>query len=222
MNKKHLLLPATMLLLAASAPMSLAAKDSKATAPIQTAERQLKDLSECIHRGRHAAADLVIECQQVNELMGGEIDFVGTDIIPILPDTAEGMGPDSYIPPRPKYINLHMAQLTGILPLLQSEIVGIKAPDPSEADKISPYTAEMQLIWADVQKHFANLGPLTSNQPYDSTGIVTEAKAIDKDLAQIDKLRKSVYESYRHDKNPAPTADAKNSSVPPKTNNATK
>lgn len=209
MNKKHLLLPATMFLLAASAPMSLAKDDSKASSPMQAAQRQLKNLSECIHRGRHAAADLVVECTQVNELMGGEIDFVGTDIIPILPDTAEGMGPDSYIPPRPKYINLHMSQLSGILPILQSEISGIQAPDASEADKIAPFTTEMQMIWGDVQKHFANLGPLTSTQPYDSVSIVTEAKAIDKDLQQIDKLRKDVYTAYKHDKDPSPTADAK-------------
>lgn len=200
MNKKYLLLPATMILLAASAPMSFAAdKAGKVVTPLQAAERQLKDLSEAIHRARRAGTDLIAECQRENEVMGGEIDFVGTDIIPILPATAEGLGGASYLPPRPKYVNLHMNQLTGILPLLQDEITGIKAPDADEAAKTQPMTDEMKTVWTDLQKHFTALAPLTNNIPYDTGDIVDETTQLVRDLDQIDKLRKNIYKSYRHD-----------------------
>lgn len=199
MNVKQLLLPAVVLMLAGTAPTSVAAKDSKPATPLITAERQLKDLSEAIHRARRATSDLVVECTRENEVMGGEIDFVGTDIIPILPATAEGLGGAQYLPPRPQYINLHMSQLGTILPLLQSEIQCLKAPDADEAAAIKPMQDEIAALWTDVQKHYTALGPLTQTQPYDTNSIVNEATALNKDLEQIDKLRKNIYKSYKHD-----------------------
>lgn len=217
MNKKHfsaqLLLSAAMILLAATAPMSMAAKSKKVETPLQFSERQLKDLSEAIHHARSATAALVGECQRENEVMGGEIDFVGGDIIPIMPATAEGFGGPQYLPPRPKYVALHMLQLATALPLVQDEINGIKAPDGDETARTVPQNAEMQLIWADVQKQFAALGPLTSTQPFDTGSIINASTALNKDLEQIDKLRKDIYKSYKKDPdkgNGAPAADAKN------------
>jgi hypothetical protein len=198
--KKNLLLPATLVLLALSTPLGLAdTAKTKTLTSLQVAERQLKDLSEALHRGRRASVDLIAECQRENEVMGGEIDFVGTDIIPIIPATAEGLGGAQYLPPRPKYINLHMTQLSAIMPLLQDEINGIKAPDADEATAIAPMMAEVKQVWADAQKQYAALGPLTSSLPYDTNGIVDTANALNKDLERIDKLRRDIYKSYKHD-----------------------
>ena len=69
----------------------------------QQAEQLLKQMSEPVHRTKQAASDLVRECKRdAGYFEGGEIDFVGGDIIPILPSTAEGMGPNTYLPPRTK------------------------------------------------------------------------------------------------------------------------
>lgn len=194
---KQVLIPMALLLLGTAVPGFTASK--KPTTSLQVSERQLRDLSEAIHHGRSATAALVNECQRVNEVMGGEIDFVGTDIIPILPSTAEGLGGAQYLPPRPKYVAMHMSQLGTALPLVQDEIGSLKAPDADEKAATLPYWDEMQSLWKDVQKHYEALGPLTTTQPFDTNSIVSEATALNKDLEQIDKLRKDIYKSYKRD-----------------------
>lgn len=201
MNKKRfkqVVIPAALLVLVAAVPATFAV-DKKAATSLQVSERQLRDLSEAIHHGRSATAALVNECQRVNEVMGGEIDFVGTDIIPILPSTAEGFGGAQYLPPRPKYVTMHMTQLGAALPLVQDEIGSLKAPDADAKAATLPYWDEMQSLWADVQKHYTALGPLTTTQPFDTNSIVSEATALNKDLEQIDKLRKDIYKAYKKD-----------------------
>lgn len=195
MNKKFLLASAALILTACSLPAW--SKDSAQT-PLQISERQLRDLSQAIHTARHEASGLVIECQRENAVEGGEIDFIGTDIIPIIPATAEGFG-NQYLPPRPKYINLHMSNLNNAMPLVQDEINALKAPDADEAARVAQYITEMKSLYADAQKHLAALQPLTTALPYDQQNIASEATALSKSLEQIDKLKKEMYKSYKRD-----------------------
>jgi hypothetical protein len=195
MIKKFVLVPAALILTAFSIPSI--AKDAVDT-PLQISERQLKDLSQAVHQARHEANGLIIEVTREDGLEGGEIDFIGTDIIPIIPATAEGFG-GSYLPPRPRYLNLHMTNLSNEMPLVQDEINALKAPDSDEAAKIVPFLTEIKSVFGDAQKHLAALGPLTTTLPYDQKGIATEASALNKDLDQIEKLKKDMYKSYKSD-----------------------
>jgi hypothetical protein len=203
MNCKHFksfVFVATALALSTSSPTMVNAESKKGDdTRLQISERQLRDLSEAVHNGRHATSLLVTECSRENDVVeNGEIDFIGTDIIPIIPATAEGYAP-SWLPPRAKYLKMHMDQLASALPLLQDELNTLKAPDADEQARVQPFTAEMQRIFASVQQHYAALGPLTTNQPFDRDGIVREATAMNKDLEQIDKLKKDMYKSYKKD-----------------------
>jgi hypothetical protein len=202
MKNKFLILPVALTLAASwtSSNYKAFAKDKADNTPLAISERQLKDLSEAIHNARHEAAGLVMECQRDPGLEGGEIDFIGTDIIPILPSTAEGLGGGNYLPPRPKYINLHITHLGADMPLVADEIGALKAPDKDEAAKVVPFISTMNTIWGDAQKHFNALGPLTNTIPYDQQAIITEATALNKDLEQIDKVKRDMYKSYRSDK----------------------
>lgn len=217
MNNKRTrqyLLPLTVAILAGvagptSAPAHIVAMPSSAASgaaavasPVKQAENQLREMGESIHRLKSAATDLVRECNRENTMMaGGEIDFIGTDVIPILPDTAEGLGGPVYMPPRKKYIDLHMAQLAQLLPILQQEIQSTASPDPAQASQTTQSIAEMNNVYADAMLHFNNLKGSTVIQPYDATAITTEATALHKDIAEIDKMRKSVYTAIKRDPN---------------------
>ncbi len=176
-------------LLAMSAPLS----------PIRSAEVQLKRMGEGIHRVKTAACDLTRECSQQDEMMGGEIDFIGTDVIPIMPATAEGFGPPQYLPPRKKYVDLHMTQLTQLIPILQDDINSITLADADEKAKAAPSLTNIGSLMKDINVHVANLKSLTVAPPYDNAGIVNEATAVHQDVSQIDKLRKEIYSMVKKD-----------------------
>lgn len=162
--------------------------------PVKTAalseERQLRMMGEAIKRLRRAAGDLAAECTQPVE-MTGEIDIIGTDVIPIMPATAEGFG-NQYIPPRPKYVNLHMSQLAAIIPILEDDLNTLTIPDP-EKDFATPLMAEMKNALGDVKKSYATLQTLTAKVgDYDATAIVNQCRAIHTSSSAIDSGRKKL------------------------------
>lgn len=190
------LMPASF---AESGNLKIAAKTTVST-PLGAAELQIKTFGEPIHRAKLAAVDLVRECTREDEMISGEIDFIGTDIIPILPSTAEGMGGPVMLPPRKKYIDMHMAQLAAILPVLQDDINTIKAPDSDTQTATQPMIDQLKsLMQENVLPHYQVLQTLTKNPPYDQNSIVNEAKAIHATIEAMDKLRKQIYDSYRSD-----------------------
>lgn len=162
--------------------------------PVKTAavteERQLRQMGEAIKRVRRAAGDLASECTQPLEMVG-EIDIIGTDVIPIMPATAEGFG-NQYIAPRPKYINLHMSQLASLIPILEDDINTLTIPDP-EKDFATPILAGVQTSLADIKKRYATLQGLTAKSgDYDATAIVNECRGIHASTGTIDSDRKKL------------------------------
>jgi hypothetical protein len=183
-------------------PSVTAVGAAAAVSPVKQAENQLKIMGEAIHRAKSAAADLVRECSRENTMMaGGEIDFIGTDVIPILPDTAEGLGGSSYFPPRKQYLDLHMGQLLSLMPILQQDIQATKSPDPAQAQQTAADQDAMTGFYSDAMVHINTLKTLTATQPYDATSIINEAQAVHKDVSEIDKLRKKVYTAIKRDPN---------------------
>lgn len=155
-----------------------------------TTERQLRMMGEAIKRVRRAAGDLASECTQPVEMMG-EIDIIGTDVIPIMPATAEGFG-NQYIPPRPKYVNLHMSQLSSLIPILEDDMQTLNIPDP-EKDYAAPLLADAKNYLGDVKKHFETLQTLTKpGTDYDASAIVSECRGIHASTGQIDGDRKKL------------------------------
>ena len=177
----------------------------QATSPLKAAGLQLRTMSESIHRAKRAANDLIMECQRQDAMVGGEIDFIGSEVIPIMPETAEGYGPPVYIPPRKKYVDLHMSQLSGLMPILQEDITAVPALNSYEQMKEAPDISQMQDLMKDAQSHYANLQGLTQgivqDADYNSSGLQNESKALLEDFNQLDKLRKDIWNIVRRDPN---------------------
>ena len=172
-----------------SAQSSAAAANPVKAAAINE-ERQLRMMGEAIKRLRRSASDLASECSQPLEMMG-EIDIIGTDVIPIMPATAEGFG-NQYIPPRPKYVNLHMGHLGDLIPILEDDLNTLTIPD-AEKDAATPLLADALSSLADVKKRYATLQSLTvKGTDYDANAIVNECQAIHKATGQIDSDRKKL------------------------------
>jgi hypothetical protein len=169
--------------------------------PFKIAETQIRTMGEAIHRMKRATSDLVAECTREDSMVGGEIDFIGTDIIPIMPATAEGFGGPVYLPPRKKYIDLHMTQIAGLLPILNDDVTGMPALNDDERAKEAPDLSQMMALMKDIKAHYEKLQALTNLPPYDAATIANEATSIHQDVNQVDKLRKDIFKIVRSDPN---------------------
>lgn len=184
-------------------PDSAVAASKKATqqnlTPFKLAETQIRTMGEAIHRLKRATSDLNAECTREDSMVGGEIDFIGTDIIPIMPATAEGFGGPIYLPPRKKYIDLHMNQIAGLLPILNDDVTGMPALNDDERAKEAPDLSQMTVLMKDIKTHYEKLQALTNSPPYDAATIANEATSIHQDVNQVDKLRKDIFKIVRSD-----------------------
>ncbi|MBX9690119.1 MAG: hypothetical protein K2X27_25635 [Candidatus Obscuribacterales bacterium] len=158
-------------------------------ASLKQEQIQLRRMGEAIKRTRRAALDLIGECTQPIEMMG-EIDIIGQDVIPIMPATAEGFG-NQYIPPRPKYIKLHMDQLESLVPILQDDLDNLKIPD-SEKDAASQPLQDIKGYMSDLRGHFKKLENLTKTDDYDQPSLTNEARGMDASCKGIDAARKKL------------------------------
>ncbi|MBY0357211.1 MAG: hypothetical protein K2W82_04350 [Candidatus Obscuribacterales bacterium] len=155
----------------------------------KTEEQQLRRIGEAMKRTKRAADDMVMECTQPVEMLG-EIDIIGTDVIPIMPATAEGFGTD-YMPPRPKYVNLHMQQLAGMIPILQDEISTLTIPD-QEKEFAAPHLQDLNLRMDKIRQSFNNLQALCASVPYDRSQMASESQNIDTQIKTMDQTRKKL------------------------------
>lgn len=179
-------------------PVSGAASTPTTVVTAKSAEQQLRRMGEPIKRLKRASYDLIGECTQPVEMMG-EIDIIGTDVIPIMPQTAEGFG-NEFIAPRPKYVNLHMQQLGALVPILQGDIESLAIPS-EEKDYATPLLSDLGNYMQDIRQHYKNLQALTAGTDYNQVQIVNEAKAVDDSLKSIDNSRKKLlHEDIRAEK----------------------
>jgi hypothetical protein len=177
----------------AAAPPAATAGNTDAAAAQVTAlkqeQTQLRRMSEAVKRVRRANLDLIGECTQPME-MAGEIDIIGMDVIPIMPATAEGFG-QNYLPPRPKYINLHMTQLGALIPILKDDIDMLAVPD-AEKDFASGPLQDLGGYMGDIKQHYKNLKSLTKSSDYDVISLTNEARGIDDCCKNIESARKKL------------------------------
>lgn len=157
-------------------------------------EQQLRRFGEVIKRLKRATVDLASECTQPVE-MAGEIDIIGADVIPIMPQTAEGFG-GQYIPPRPKYINLHMGQIDQLMPILHDDLASLNIPD-QEKDFAAPIIADINSTLKDVVVSYKNLKGLTIGPDYDQTAISDECNKLLDSVKKIDNGRKKLLKEDR-------------------------
>jgi hypothetical protein len=204
-GKIRICVPVLALLLTASGLSASPAKDAAPPAAsttggansaadqvlqLKTEQNQLRRMSEAVKRTRRAALDLIGECTQPIEMMG-EIDIIGQDVIPIMPATSAGFA-NQYVAPRSKYVNLHMSQLSQMIPILQEDLDKLEIPD-SEKDFAGPSVTEIDGYMNDIRSHFKKLKSLTKDSDdYDRLALVNESRGIDSSCKAIDSARKKL------------------------------
>lgn len=180
---------------AVAAAASPDASKSGASVNISTAdalkaeEQQLKRMAEIVKRVHRAGMDLIGECTQPIE-MAGEIDIIGQDVIPIMPATAEGFG-TQYLPPRPKYIGLHVTQLASLVPILQDEINTLTIPE-SEKTAASQPLDDLKGNANDLALHLQVLQKMVAASDYNQFNLANEGRGIIATIKQVDSARKKL------------------------------
>ncbi len=185
-------------LTAASTPAkpSDATTTSTGSAPVaatvanfKTEEQQLRRMGEAVKRVSRAAMDLIGECTQPIEMMG-EIDIIGQDVIPIMPATAEGFG-TQYLPPRPKYIKLHVDQLASLIPILQDDLKTLVVPENEKATAAQPLD-DLQGNIGDLGGHLALLQKMVATEDFNQFNLTNEARGIIATSKAIEVARKKL------------------------------
>lgn len=167
----------------------------------QKAIQELRELGQVVHHLHQASNDLASEVSQPVEMMG-EIDMIGGQVIPIMPATAEGFGPTQYLPPRKKYLNLYMAHIANLLPLLNDEINTLVVPSAAAAT-VSPMVAQLKQWSADIQQNYTTLQGLTAGPSYVNQDIRSQAMAMTDAVKAIEKVRRDIYRATRNDEKTA-------------------
>ena len=158
-------------------------------ANFKTEEQQLRRMAEAIKRVRRGGFDVIGECMQPIEMIG-EIDIIGQDIIPIMPQTAEGFG-NQYQPPRPKYINMHVAALGLVVPLLQDEVNTLVVPDSEKVSAAGPLE-DLKGNLGDIVTHYNTLQKMVANNDYNQFNLTNEARGLDSAAKAMEIARKKL------------------------------
>lgn len=175
---------------------SSTASSSSGSAPVaatvanfKTEEQQLRRMGEGVKRVHRAAMDLIGECTQPVEMMG-EIDIIGQDVIPIMPATAEGFG-TQYLPPRPKYIKLHVDQLASLIPILQDDINQLVVPENEKTSAAQPLD-DLKGNIGDLAGHLGILQKMVSAEDYNQFNLTNEARGLIATSKAIEVARKKL------------------------------
>ncbi len=185
----------------AIADASSSAVSSTTSSPYKNAVQELRELGLVVHHIHQTSNDLATEASQPIDMVG-EIDFIGGQVIPIMPATSEGFGPTQYLAPRRKYLDLYMSHLSNLLPLLNDEINTLIVPDYAQAT-VSPMVAKMKTWAADIQQDYTALQASTAGPKFVNKDIRTQADAITESIKGIDKLRHDIYKQMRRDEKSA-------------------
>ncbi|HEY9868906.1 MAG TPA: hypothetical protein V6D08_07050 [Candidatus Obscuribacterales bacterium] len=152
----------------------------------------IKAMGECAHKLKRAALDMIGELQRQDLVVVSEPDVIGPIIVPAVPNPSGMMPVGDYLPPRKKWLDFYMAQMSQLIPLMQSELADTAIP-ADKKDAIKGPWGQMQSLVQDMQSHYKALQPLTQGPSFDRDAIGKEVLAIYDDVEELDKLRKQVF-----------------------------
>lgn len=147
----------------------------------------LRSFGDGLHKLRRAASDLYGEATRQEADLVDEPEIVGGTIIYI----PVNVNISQCLPPRKKWVDHHMAAMQQLLPLVEEESSSILFPDDKEA-AVGPFMQEISALMQSSQASYQRLVAVTQNPPYDGQAIADNCQSLEKDLKQVDKLRKKV------------------------------
>jgi hypothetical protein len=155
----------------------------------------LKELGEICHRVKGSATDLLYESQRPNTVAIGGPTIIGNTVIPIAAAPGGVINMGGYLPPRKKWVDYFVSQISQLFPLLETQITSASSPDNDPT--ATAVIADMKVELSSMKPWYDRLLSDTQGPPYNSANITKDASAlitysdhIDKDRKQLDRISK--------------------------------
>lgn len=149
----------------------------------------LHDLSKTLHHLKRSAWDIFVEVQRQNMVVVGEPDVIGPIIIPAIPSPSGMVGVGGFLPPRKKFLDYFMSQVSDLAKMTQTEVTGLILPsdagDTAKAE-LKTITDTSQQLTADV----AALQEVTQGPQFDNMAIARAAQLVQNHVQDIEKASK--------------------------------
>jgi hypothetical protein len=150
----------------------------------------LKELGEICHRVNKSSTDLLYESQRPNTVAIGGPTIIGNTIIPIAAAPGGVMNMGGYLPPRKKWVDYFVAEISQLFPLLETQITSASSPDNDPT--ATAVIADMKVDLSSMKPWYDRLLSDTKGPPYNNANISKDASALIKYSTHIDKDRKQL------------------------------
>jgi len=148
----------------------------------------LNSMGEALHKLKHAASELYAECsRQIPDLVE-EPEIIGGVVVQI----PVSFNLSQCLPPRKKWVDYYMSELSQLIPLVQGEISGIVIP-PDKQDLVAPVFTQIGQSMDVIQARYQILVGLSQSAPYDGQAIGLECQKIDNEVKRLEEARKTAF-----------------------------
>ncbi len=154
-------------------------------------ETSIRDLSKTLHHLKRSAWDIFVEVQRQNMVVVGEPDVIGPIIIPAMPSPSGMVGVGGFLPPRKKFLDYFMSQISDLSKMTQTEVTGLLLPDDASDDAkadLKTITDTAALLPQDISA----LQDVTQGPQFDNMAIARAAQLLQNHIQDIEKASKKL------------------------------
>lgn len=151
----------------------------------------IRDLTKTLHHLKRSAWDIFVEVQRQNMVVVGEPDVIGPIIIPAMPSPSGMIGVGGFLPPRKKFLDYFMSQISDLSKMTQTEVSGLVLPDDASADAkadLKSINDTAALLTQDI----AALQNVTVGPQFDNMAIARAAQLMQNHVQDIEKASKKL------------------------------
>ncbi|MBX9878752.1 MAG: hypothetical protein K2Y22_09880 [Candidatus Obscuribacterales bacterium] len=159
----------------------------------------LKEIGMAIQEVREAASDLCEEVSRREVTLTSTPNVVGYTVLSMPSGFTQG----AYLPPRKKWVDAYMQDMSRIVKLMKDEcddVLAGKAPlvvPAPQQEEVKAMFAQWVGLVNDTFNKVAELEKTTSQPMLNNASIANAALAINKDMKNLEALRKKVYKIYQ-------------------------
>ncbi|HEY9777613.1 MAG TPA: hypothetical protein V6C81_27870 [Planktothrix sp.] len=162
-----------------------------------TAITSLKDIGELCRHIKQTTTDLLYETQRPVLAVVGNPTVVGTTIIPSRPDPSGIVNMGTMLPPRKKWVDHYKTDLSFLIPQLQAAVNDLNIPTENEAAQ--PFLSDIKKQLDSCIQWNNQLDKDSAVERLDNTSLAKDGAAINVAANKLDKDRKELEKSVKHD-----------------------
>jgi len=159
----------------------------------------LKELGDVCHHMKSASTDLLYESQRPNTVAIGGPTIIGNTVIPIAAAPGGIVNMGGYLPPRKKWIDYFVSQVSFLVPQLETQI---NSTNPTSGTA-NPIIADMKNEFATMKPWYERLLADTKGPPYNNYNITKDASALNITAGHIEKDQKKLERLAKKDEKSA-------------------